>query len=792
MVRTPPNPNRHTAFTSRLFEGQDLSKQVQCWNKKAESDCRLTLMTKLISMNLGFNELMIFNETLRLQIRSETLKRRIAEGKNPESKVVQEAMAFKLRDEQFTNKEAEKLVNGQRMMIKKEFGDNSRKTRRILKMLNTEAQKTREERREKYRMKIMTIKKNNMIDEELKTNKVPPELTEYAHAKVFSKVSYDEIEGPEIEIMTVGDVEMSKEEIMVLRKHPKFALLENLKLEDLELHFELSFGKYRYQIQKELRDKKNEQEKTGIGDEVEEKTAEEMEKQETDEAETRRVFNPMDKSYDARKLRLTDLEINTRVTLPKGLPSNHEAWIEVRREKYAQVCTEYIGKNCSNKGEQEQNLTKDELKGLIKLKKRIKEGDVLVMCTDKSNKFAITDRETYKAMGAVHTARDRKIGRREMIEREKVLNSHASMWNKMLNQGEDHQHGDRIHDSLVTHDQALAVMTLLLKDHKAGNKTRQVVTGNSSNSVGLSITVSMFLEAVASSIEEPYEVNSSEEMMAVIEEVNDKWRERDDSACATDNILVSQGVDNEGMCKPVQTHGGMSQDDQKCDEPSQHENLLGEKRREECVLIVSQCLDTDGGESGRMCAHGGTHETQSMGEMHSPVQTQGRMSQDDQMGDEPSQHDHDEPVPIVSQCLDTDGGECETQSMGEMYSPVQTHGRMSQDDQRCDEPSQHDHDEPVLRVSQCLDTDGGECRRMSAHGGTHETQIMGEMYSPVQTQGRMGQDDLRCDEPSQHDNDEQRWEECALPVSQCSDKDGGECWRMTVHGGTHETQSMGG
>ena len=70
-------------------------------------------MTKLISMNLGFNELMIFNETLCLQIRSETLKKQIAEGKNPESKVVQEAMAFKLRDEQFTNIEAEKLVNEQ-------------------------------------------------------------------------------------------------------------------------------------------------------------------------------------------------------------------------------------------------------------------------------------------------------------------------------------------------------------------------------------------------------------------------------------------------------------------------------------------------------------------------------------------------------------------------------------------------------------------------------------------------------------------------------------------------------
>ena len=88
------------------------------------------------------------------------------------------------------------------------------------------------------------------------------------------------------------------------------------------------------------------------------------------------------------------------------------------------------------------------------------------------------------------------------------------MWRKMLSLGEDHDHGDRVHNSLVTHDQSLAVMTLLLKDHKEGDKTRQIVSGNSSNTAGLSITVSMFLEAVASSIEHPYEVNSSEDLIA--------------------------------------------------------------------------------------------------------------------------------------------------------------------------------------------------------------------------------------------------------------------------------------
>ena len=160
----------------------------------------------------------------------------------------------------------------------------------------------------------------------------------------------------------------------------------------------------------------------------------------------------MDKSYDARKLRVTDMQINTRVTLPKGLPSHHEAWVEVRRSKNEQVCTDYIKKNCNEKGEQKSNLTKSEMKGLISLKKRIREGSIVVLSTDKSNKFALTDMEAYKVMGAVHTAKDRKISRREMIEREKVLNSHAAMWNKMLNQGQDHEHGGRIHDSLVTHD----------------------------------------------------------------------------------------------------------------------------------------------------------------------------------------------------------------------------------------------------------------------------------------------------------------------------------------------------
>ena len=73
---------------------------------------------------------------------------------------------------------------------------------------------------------------------------------------------------------------------------------------------------------------------------------------ETTDAKTRQIFDPIEKTYDGRKLRVTNLEINTRVTLPKGLPEDQEAWLEIRRSKYTQVCKKYISNNCRMKEDQ--------------------------------------------------------------------------------------------------------------------------------------------------------------------------------------------------------------------------------------------------------------------------------------------------------------------------------------------------------------------------------------------------------------------------------------------------------
>ena len=79
------------------------------------------------------------------------------------------------------------------------------------------------------------------------------------------------------------------------------------------------------------------------------------------------------------------------MTLPKGLPPNQEAWLGIRRDKYENVSKNYIKKQSTAKGEQKPNPTQRELKGLASLKKRIKEGSMVIMKMDKSGKFGVKD-----------------------------------------------------------------------------------------------------------------------------------------------------------------------------------------------------------------------------------------------------------------------------------------------------------------------------------------------------------------------------------------------------------------
>ena len=66
--------------------------------------------------------------------------------------------------------------------------------------------------------------------------------------------------------------------------------------------------------------------------------------------------------------------------------------------------------------------------------KRLKE--IIIMLTDKSGKFAVSDVESYIEMGAVHTSKDTEVGDETVRKIQKMYNGHSSMWLKMANVGE--------------------------------------------------------------------------------------------------------------------------------------------------------------------------------------------------------------------------------------------------------------------------------------------------------------------------------------------------------------------
>ena len=113
---------------------------------------------------------------------------------------------------------------------------------------------------------------------------------------------------------------------------------------------------------------------------------------------------------------------------------------------------------------------------------------------------------------------------------ERRVNSPTIAWELIWNTGEDHKHQDRIIRSKATRSGNQANLTLLYKDHKVGDKTRPVASGNESYNLGLSNGLSEVMESVAKAITSPYSVISAENMLARIHIYNASITGKDEKA----------------------------------------------------------------------------------------------------------------------------------------------------------------------------------------------------------------------------------------------------------------------
>ena len=119
------------------------------------------------------------------------------------------------------------------------------------------------------------------------------------------------------------------------------------------------------------------------------------------EAETRAPFNKVGNSFSFARRRATDLKNNSRVHFPRKAKSlETESVFQAMRIELMGAFKTYIHENCAKGGKQAENLTKSQSLGLKSLKKRISDGEIVILPTDKSGNFAVMSRDNQIWVGA--------------------------------------------------------------------------------------------------------------------------------------------------------------------------------------------------------------------------------------------------------------------------------------------------------------------------------------------------------------------------------------------------------
>ena len=125
------------------------------------------------------------------------------------------------------------------------------------------------------------------------------------------------------------------------------------------------------------------------------------------EAMSRNIFMEDEKRFDYSKRKATDMKQNTKVHLPGALGIEEESSLEVLRREWLEGYRGFVSEKCNKKKEQVSNLKRSEKEGLKSLRKRVAEGEIVVVPTDKSGRFSVMDIDTYLQADLKHAGKDR-------------------------------------------------------------------------------------------------------------------------------------------------------------------------------------------------------------------------------------------------------------------------------------------------------------------------------------------------------------------------------------------------
>ena len=110
----------------------------------------------------------------------------------------------------------------------------------------------------------------------------------------------------------------------------------------------------------------------------------------------------------------------------------------------------------------------------------MKEGEIIVLQTDKTGKFGVVDRQTYLQMGEEHLKGAKITNWDKVRETERLFNGHSAAWIKIGGIGDSHKHTSRVRENVINHSEILTQLYLLLKNHKPTDPGKPPIPAQSS------------------------------------------------------------------------------------------------------------------------------------------------------------------------------------------------------------------------------------------------------------------------------------------------------------------------
>ena len=248
-VQSQPKVNpklKLSDFTSEI-EGKDLGELRQIWQDIAASECRMNLMSALKGKSLGFREIENFSLGLKYSFKSDKLR---DQHDKPVEGVVKAAMQVKMIDEKQHHRELIKLRKIKRKKLSEKYHPHSHIHRKIIRYLRQEAGETKRAHKEKYESKVKHLEKvyRDRGEEELQ---IPPSMTHINHLSIFSQEKFCGIPKDELDVPRIGEVQLSEDEVSILKKSPKFAIPQKLLEDSLKEEMEKAYSLVRIELREE-------------------------------------------------------------------------------------------------------------------------------------------------------------------------------------------------------------------------------------------------------------------------------------------------------------------------------------------------------------------------------------------------------------------------------------------------------------------------------------------------------------------------------------------------------------